>query len=441
MITVSIVIPVFNNAEKLRNCLSDLKLKVSSEIQVVVIDDGSTDQSSMVAAGFSEEFENFTFERLTENKGVGNARNLGLKSSLGEYVYFLDCDDTITGDFFSSVMLELKAKSDLVFVPLIKMPSGSSNAPYLSYLKQGKISGREHLLLSIERFDSWPQECWGYFIRREFLSSNRIEFMNIRIAEDIVFMTELFCKIETYSVLSNPTYIHNRIAGSLGKSFSHNEVASWFMAFLGMVKISKQFLSDSIEGRLIANRTATVLSYFLMDFRANKESARRVFIEDFKDAIYFQPLCELAGIKPDQSADIETILFELLNECLSNVKKLCSAVGAGETYLYCYDRLSLGVFQAMRALNFEVDGFIDDNIEYLIPKSEIKTRPITPHTLDGKLPQDSTFIVCHDKHGVYLEKKRQFKDLEEGGLRIVKFTTKDFVAGLHFENLFKQNSD
>lgn len=438
MITVSIVIPVFNNAEKLRNCLSDLKLMVSSEIQVVVIDDGSTDQSPMVAAGFSKEFENFTFERLSENKGVGNARNLGLKSSLGEYVYFLDCDDTITGDFSSSAMLGLKEEFDLVFVPIIKMPSGSSNAPFLSYLKQGKMSSREHLLSSIERFNSWPQECWGYYIRREFLSRNRIEFKNVRIAEDIVFMTELFCKVETYSVLSNPTYIHNRLAGSLGKSFSHNEVASWFMAFLGMVKISKQFLSESIEGRLIANRTATVLSYFLMDFRANELSARRVFFEDFKDLSFYKPLCELAGIKPDQSVDMEMILIELLNDCLSNVKKLCSAVGTGKTYLYCYDRLSLGVFQAMRALNFEVDGFIDDNIEYLIPKSEIETRPITPNSLVGKLPQNSLFIVCHDNHRVYLEKKKQFKELEENGLRIVKFTTKDFVAGLHFENLFKQ---
>ena len=93
----------------------------------------------------------------------------------------------------------------------------------------------------------------------------------------------------------------------------------------------------------------------------------------------------------------------------------------------------------MRALNFEVDGFIDDNIEYLIPSSDVKTRPIRPNTLDGKLPQDSTIIVCHDNHGVYLEKKKQFKDMEEDGLRIVKFTTKDFVVGLHFENLFKQN--
>ena len=439
MITVSIVIPVFNNAEKLRNCLSDLKLMVSSEIQVVVIDDGSTDQSPIVAAEFSEEFENFTYERLTENKGVGNARNLGLKSSLGEYVYFLDCDDTITGDFSSSVMVELKTKSDLVFAPIIKMPSGSTNALYLSYLKQGNMSGREHLLSSIERFDSWPQECWGYYIRREFLSRNRIKFRNVRIAEDIVFMTELFCKIETYSVLSNPTYIHNRLAGSLGKSFSHNEVASWFMAFLGMVNISKQFFSDSLEGRLITNRTATVLSYFLMDFHANELSARRDFLEDFKDSSFYKPLCELAGIKPDQSVDLEMILFELLNYCLSNVKNLFSAVGTGKNYLYCYDRLSLGVFQAMRALNFEVDGFIDDNIEYLIPKSEIGTIPVTPNTLDVKVLQDSTFIVCHDNHGVYLEKKKQFKELEDDGLRIIKFTTKDFVAGLHFEKLFKQN--
>lgn len=439
MIIVSIVIPVFNDASSLRKCLSDLKLVVTREIQVVVIDDGSTDQSPMVAAEFSEEFDNFTFESLVENKGVGSARNLGLKLSLGVYVYFLDCDDTVTGDFATSLMSELSANSDLVFAPIIKLPSGSSNELYLSFLKQGQISGRDHLMSSFEKFDSWPQECWGYYIRRKFLSDNRIEFRNIRIAEDIVFMTEVFCKAETFSVLSSPTYIHHRVAGSLGKSFSHYEVASWFNAFLGMVKIAEQFSSESIEGRLIADRTATVLTYFLIDIRANDVSAQRVFFEDFKDVIYFQQLCGLAGIKPDQSTDLETVLSELLNHCSNNVQKLRSSVGAGKTYLYCYDRLSLGVFRIMRALNYAVDGLIDDNIDYLIPSSEIETMPLTSNTLGGQLPQDSTFVVCHDKHSVYLAKKKQFKDLEEEGLRIVKFSTKDFVAGLHFENLFKQN--
>ena len=439
MIIVSIVIPVFNNAEKLRDCLSDLKNVVSSEIQVVVIDDGSTDRSPMVAAEFSEEFENFAFERLTENKGVGNARNLGLKLSTGVYVYFLDCDDTIVGSFSTSLISELSTDSDLVFAPIIKMPSGSSNELHLSFLKQGQISGREHLVSSFERFDSWPQECWGYYIRREFLSRNRIEFRNIRIAEDIVFMTELFCKIEKYSVLGSPTYIHHRIAGSLGKSFSHYEVASWFKAFLGMVMIAKQFSSESIEGRLITDRTANVLAYFLIDIRANELSARRVFFEDFTDEKYYEPLRELVGIQPDQSVSLETIVFELLNVCLNNVQKLLSAVGTGKTYLYCYDRLSLGVFKVMRELNFEVDGIIDDNIEYLIPSSEVETKPVISDTLVGELPQESIFIVCHDKQSVYLAKKKQFNYMEKAGLRIVKFTTKDFVAGLHFKNLFKQN--
>ena len=116
MIKVSIVIPVFNCAESLCKCLSDLKLIVTSEIQVVVVDDGSTDQSPLVAKGFREVFENFAYQRISENRGVGNARNIGLKLSLGTYIYFLDCDDTVSGNFSDTLMSELSGESDLVLL-------------------------------------------------------------------------------------------------------------------------------------------------------------------------------------------------------------------------------------------------------------------------------------------------------------------------------------
>ena len=437
MILVSVVVPVFNNAENLRNCLSNLKLVVTSEIQVVVIDDGSTDQSAFVAASFSEEFENFKFQRITQNEGIGNARNLGLNLSLGVYVYFLDCDDTVSGNFSDALKSDLSTNADLVFAPVIKSPSGSSNEKHLSFFIQERIMGREHLLSSLDEFESWPQECWGYYIRREFLSQNKIEFKKIRIAEDIVFMTEVFCKIETYSVINSPIYIHHRIPGSLGKSFSNYDAASWFMAFLGMVHIAKQFTSESTEGRLIANRTATVLCYFLLGFRANESSLKKDLFEYFKKREYFQPLCDLADIAPEKSVDVEVILGNLLDICSKNVQKLLSVVGTGKTYLYCYDKLSMGVFQIMKGINFNADGFLDDNIDLLIPNYEIDNMPITPKMLDDKLPQDSTLIVCHDKQSVYLEKKKQFSHLEESGLRIVRFTTHDFVVGLLFEKLFR----
>ena len=94
----------------------------------------------------------------------------------------------------------------------------------------------------------------------------------------------------------------------------------------------------------------------------------------------------------------------------------------------------------MKTLNFKADGFLDDNIELLIPSHEIDTMPISAKMLDGKLPHGSTFIVCHDKQSVYLEKKKHFAYLEESVLRIVRFTTHDFVVGLFFEKLFRQNS-
>jgi len=440
VILVSVVIPVFNDAENLRNCLSNLKLAVTSEIQVVVIDDGSTDQSPIVAASFSEEFENFKFYRITQNKGIGNARNLGLNLSLGTYVYFLDCDDTISGSFSDALKSDLSANADLVFAPVIKTPSGSSNESHLAFFAQEHKMDRENLLSSLDKFESWPQECWGYFIRREFLSENKIEFKSIRIAEDIVFMTEVFCKLETYSVINGPIYIHHRIPGSLGKSFSNYDVASWFMAFLGMAHVAKQFSSETREGRLIANRTATVLSYFLLGYRANELSFEKDLFEYFKKEEYLQPLCVLADTTPDKSADVEVILGNLLDVCSKNIQKLLSTVGSGKTYLYCYDKLSLGVFQIMKTLNFKADGFLDDNIELLILSHEIDTMPISAKMLDGKLPHGSTFIVCHDKQSVYLEKKKHFAYLEESVLRIVRFTTHDLVADLFFEKLFKQNS-
>ena len=440
MILVSVVIPVFNSAENLRNCLSNLKLVVNGEIEVVVIDDGSTDQSPFVATSFSEEFENFKFQRLSQNRGIGNARNLGINLSLGIYIYFLDCDDTVSGNFSNALKSDLGANADLVFAPVRKMPSGSSNEKYLLFFTQERKVDRENLLSSLDKFESWPQECWGYYIRREFLSHNKIEFRDIRIAEDIVFMTEVFCKLETYSVINSPIYIHHRIPGSLGKSFSNYDATSWFMAFIGMVHIAKQFSSESIEGRLIANRTATVLSYFLLGYRTNESSFEKDLFENFKKREYFQPLWDLVVLTPNESAGIGVILGNLLEVCSKNVQKLLATVGAGKTYLYCYDKLSLGVFQIMKAQNFMADGFLDDNIELLIPSHEVDSMPITPMVLGDKLSQDSTFIVCHDKQSVYLEKKKQFSYLEDSGLRIVRFTTNDFVVGLLFEKLFRQNS-
>ena len=130
---------------------------------------------------------------------------------------------------------------------------------------------------------------------------------------------------------------------------------------------------------------------------------------------------------------------KIIDKISINVEKLLNQVGPGKTYLYCYDRLSLGVFEILKSLNFKVDGIIDDHYREVLASAEFGISPLSPAILDEELMENDTVIICHDKHSVFTLKQKQLKSLQQGGLQIIKFTTEDLVGDLPFEKLFNQN--
>ncbi len=439
MIKVSIVIPVFNCAEGLRRCLSDLKLMATDEIQVVVVDDGSTDRSPLVASGFREEFENFAYERISENRGVGNARNIGLKLSLGKYIYFLDCDDAVSGNFSVALMSELGGQSDLVFTPVRKIPYGVYNSSYLTFLAQQPNFGRAHLLASLEKFEAWPLECWGYFIRRDFLLDNQISFESIRISEDMVFMTTVFSKLNNYSVVQDLVYIHYRTPGSLGKSFSNHEIESWFSAFLGLSNLAKEVPIGSSESRMILNRLSYTFAYILISFLLIGRLGKKDFSTWVVGSHGIDVLRSLAGAKADQIQTEFEIFGIFLDQILINVEKLINPVGTGNTYLYCYDRLSLGVCEILKSLNCKVAGIVDDHCGTVIASAGFGSNALSPEILYEELIENDTVVICHDKYSVFTSKQKQLESLQKGGIRVTRLTTGDLIGDVPFEKLFREN--
>lgn len=95
--TLSVIIPVYNKAPFLRRCLDSIVAQTDKNAQVIVIDDGSTDESGQIC----DEYKPFGFEIYhTKNKGVSEARNLGIKKAKGDWITFLDADDKYTKDAF-----------------------------------------------------------------------------------------------------------------------------------------------------------------------------------------------------------------------------------------------------------------------------------------------------------------------------------------------------
>ena len=94
MINVSIVIPVYNVEKYLKQCLESVVNQTLDKIEVICINDGSTDNSLNILKEYEKKYNNIIIIDQ-ENKGPGFARNIGMKRASGKYIYFLDSDDYI----------------------------------------------------------------------------------------------------------------------------------------------------------------------------------------------------------------------------------------------------------------------------------------------------------------------------------------------------------
>ena len=96
-VKVSVIVPIYNVEEYLEKCLQSLADQTLKEIEVIMINDGSTDHSREIALRFSRQYENFVLLEQS-NKGLSASRNAGIAVAKGEYIQFCDSDDFIRCD-------------------------------------------------------------------------------------------------------------------------------------------------------------------------------------------------------------------------------------------------------------------------------------------------------------------------------------------------------
>ena len=90
--TISVIVPVYNAGSHLRHCLESIQRQTHAVLEIIVVDDGSTDDSSAIIESFTIHDPRFIVVRQ-DNAGVSSARNAGLTLATGDYVSFIDADD------------------------------------------------------------------------------------------------------------------------------------------------------------------------------------------------------------------------------------------------------------------------------------------------------------------------------------------------------------
>lgn len=194
---ISVIIPVHNRAHLIRRCLDSVCSQTEKEIEILLIDDHSTDEISEVAKEYKSD-SRFAFYHVEEGRGVSAARNLGIEKARGEYVLFVDSDDYFEPDLVQTAKAVMEQeKADLVVCGFCmetddkKRIKTSRNADKEN--AQIEIYGNKELLKDVEKTGFGNFAIWGRLFTRELIGECRFP-LGVAMSEDVIFMTHIYAK-------------------------------------------------------------------------------------------------------------------------------------------------------------------------------------------------------------------------------------------------------
>ena len=173
---LSILIPAYNVEQWLSRCLNSILAQNTEDVEIIIVDDGSTDNTLQCAKKFSAKWNNIkVFSK--NNEGVGAARNFLLDKAQGEYIWFVDSDDYIVDGCLTSILAELSGDLDLLSVAYNDVQQRLFEGKGIDYIKEHLINGY----------------LWSKIIKRKIIEEASIRFESKRCSqEDWFFLMHVY---------------------------------------------------------------------------------------------------------------------------------------------------------------------------------------------------------------------------------------------------------
>ena len=304
----SVIIPVYNVEKYIDRCLKSIISQHYDDLEIIVIDNGSTDSSGSICDTYASEYSNISVYHI-ENHGVGSARNFGLSKARGEFIYFVDSDDYLVGNLFADFADKLVSDLDLVVFSyfnsleedLTEKQRTLKSLPYSgNYDKNGFIKIFQDLFLSDMLYT-----VWNKMYRREFLLENKLSFEQYELGEDVRFNLNVYRDVNKIFLSQDPYYIY--VIGRKGSAMSgyNPKRLQYQLEELKMVdnllvdwQLDKSNLDNTVKARILMSNIYNITKQKLpvnKKVKLVKEISKRRDIEDFikNDSSVLNPLIKL----------------------------------------------------------------------------------------------------------------------------------------------------
>lgn len=217
MIKVSVIVPVHNAVALVKTCIESLIHQTLHDIEIIFIDDRSTDASLAILQEYQKKDQRITILRNGSNLGGAASRNKGLEVAKGKYIQFVDSDDYIDLNALEAMYnLAEMNDVDMCYLGMQLHPEGNVDRLGLQQSIQGSYDGvydgQELLKKFVEREEFFLYLC-SVFYRRSFIKENGLYFRKLLIGEGGDFILRALCRVRRVSVCDGK-YYHYRVHGN-----------------------------------------------------------------------------------------------------------------------------------------------------------------------------------------------------------------------------------
>ena len=209
---ISVVIPIYNTASYLRQCIESILKQTYKDFEILLVDDGSTDNSKDICLEYQNKYENIRY-LYKENSGVSATRNYGIDNAKGRWIFFLDSDDFLLSDNVFEILIDV-VNEDETNIPVF-------NFRYIyddkekdgSKFDLSSINDKEiimNIVLGRQSNSFYGQmfrASWGKMFDKELLDKHNIRFdERMYIGEDAIFLLDYFKVNNNLKFIDEPLY-------------------------------------------------------------------------------------------------------------------------------------------------------------------------------------------------------------------------------------------
>lgn len=241
---VSVIIPVYNVEDYLCECVDSVINQTYKNLEIILVDDGSTDLSGKICDDYSKKDERVCTVHQ-ENGGLSAARNAGLDKARGEYIYFLDSDDYVADNTLETLItIAEKDNSDIVFFDAVSFADTPDFTVKQNYIRKNKYKSDTgyNVFLALTQNQEFHSAVYLMLFKNDFIIQNNLRFVPDILHEDMIFTYQALCFARVVSQCDKALYYRRYRKNSIMTSSKTNK---HFESCIEVSKANTKFTFDT----------------------------------------------------------------------------------------------------------------------------------------------------------------------------------------------------